>query len=62
LSFDETKYWEYMTAENSAKDFHSVYAVLSSVLEGDWVSFGTSRGGLMSNLYGYYYPDDVNNP
>ena len=59
LSFNDTKYWEYMTAENSAKDFHSVYTALSGILGDDWISFGASRGGLMTNLYGYYYPDDM---
>ncbi len=59
LSNEGTKYWEYLTSENSAGDYHKIYTELSKVLSDKWIAEGTSRGGLMCNVYGYYYPDDM---
>ena len=59
MSNEDTKYWEYLTPENSANDYHKIYTELSSVLGDKWISIGTSRGGLMCNTYGYFYPDDM---
>ena len=54
-----TKYWEYLTSANSANDYHKIYTELSKVLGDKWIAEGTSRGGLMCNVYGYYFPDDM---
>ncbi|MBR3638849.1 MAG: hypothetical protein IKN45_13145, partial [Lachnospiraceae bacterium] len=54
-----TEYWEYLTSENSANDYHKIYTELSKVLGDKWIAEGTSRGGLMCNVYGYYFPDDM---
>ena len=59
MSNTDTKYWEYHTSENAANDYHRIYTSLKSVLGEKWASVGTSRGGLMTNVYGYYYPDDM---
>ncbi len=59
MSNTDTKYWEYHTAENAANDYHHIYQALSPVLGDKWVSMGSSRGGLMTNVYGYYYPEDM---
>ena len=59
LSSKDTKYWEYHTAENAANDYHKIYTSLKPILGDKWVSVGTSRGGLMTNVYGFYYPDDM---
>ena len=59
LSNEGTEYWEYLTSENSASDYHKIYTELSKVLGDKWIAEGTSRGGLMCNVYGYYFPDDM---
>ena len=59
MSNEGLKYWEYLTSENSAGDYHKIYTELSKVLGDKWIAEGTSRGGLMCNVYGYYYPDDM---
>ena len=59
LSRKDTKYWEYYTADNAANDYHKIYTSLKPILGDKWVSVGTSRGGLMTNVYGLYYPDDM---
>ncbi|MCR4648629.1 MAG: hypothetical protein K5776_06095 [Lachnospiraceae bacterium] len=59
MSNTGTEYWEYLTSENSANDYHKIYTELSTVLGDKWIAQGTSRGGLMCNTYGYYFPDDM---
>ncbi len=59
LSDSGIKYWEYLTPENSAKDYHRIYKALKPVLGRRWVAFGTSQGGLLTNIYGYFYPKDM---
>ena len=51
MSNESTEYWEYLTSENSANDYHKIYTELSSVLGEKWIAQGTSRGGLMCNTY-----------
>lgn len=55
----ETKYWEYHTAENAANDYHRIYTTLAPLLGEKWVASGVSRGGEMTNVYGYFFPDDM---
>ncbi len=59
MTNDDTRYWEYMTAENAANDLHKVYTEMSKILGDVWYSYGTSYSGLMSNIYAYYYPEDM---
>ena len=51
--------WEYLTDENAANDFHSIMEQLKSILSGTWVFTGGSKGGQMTNLFSYYYPNDA---
>ena len=60
LSYDETRYWENLTCENSAKDYHNIYSKLKSFLGDKWICHGASYGGLLTNVYAAYYPDDMN--
>ena len=53
------KYWEYHTPENAANDLHRIYTALAPLLCERWVAVGTSRGGLMTNVYAKYYPEDM---
>ena len=55
----DTKYWEYNTPENAANDYHKIYSSLAPLLCDRWVSVGTSRGGLMTNVYAKYFPNDM---
>ena len=59
MSNTDTKYWEYHTPENAANDLHRVYTALAPLLCERWVSVGTSRGGLITNLYAKYFPEDM---
>lgn len=59
MTNDDIKYWEYHTAENAANDYHRIYTALSELLGDKWISIGKSRGGLMTNVYGYYFPEDM---
>ena len=59
MSNTDTKYWEYHTPENAANDYHRIYTALSPILGERWVSVGTSRGGLMTNVYAKYFPEDM---
>jgi len=59
MSNGDTRYWEYHTAENAAKDYHRIYLALSPLLDDVWVATGSSRGGEMTNVYAYFFPEDM---
>ncbi|MBP5180058.1 MAG: hypothetical protein J6127_02075 [Clostridiales bacterium] len=59
MSNYDTAYWQYLTPENEAHDYHRIYEALSSLLGDKWISYGSSRGGQMTNVYGYFYPEDM---
>ena len=59
LSRTSTALWEYLTDENAANDFHNIMEQLRSILSGTWIFTGTSKGGQMTNIFSYYYPDDA---
>lgn len=50
MSNGDTRYWEYHTAENAAKDYHRIYLALSPLLGDAWAATGSSRGGEMTNV------------
>ncbi len=60
LSYDETGFWEYLTLENAARDYHNIYTKLAPLLGDKWVGYGYSFGGLMTNAYAQYFPEDMN--
>ena len=59
MSNSDTRYWEYHTAENAAKDYHRIYLALSPLLGDTWAATGASRGGQMTNVYAYFFPEDM---
>lgn len=59
LSKTSTALWEYLTDENAANDFHNIMEQLREILSGTWVFTGTSKGGQMTNIFSYYYPNDA---
>ena len=59
MSNSDTRYWEYHTAENTAKDYHRIYLALSPLLGDAWAATGSSRGGQMTNVYAYFFQEDM---
>jgi hypothetical protein len=51
--------WETLNLKNASADLHNIKLVLSKIYKNNWISTGTSKGGLTSLAYKYYYPDDV---
>ena len=59
LSHRGTALWEYLTDEYASNDFHNIMEQLKDILSGTWVFTGTSKGGQATNIFAYYFPDDV---
>ena len=55
------EYWKYNTAAQSAADLHTIVTALKATgcFKNKWVSTGGSKGGILTSLYAYYYPNDV---
>lgn len=51
--------WDYMTVDNSLKDYHHVRQVFGTIFKGKWISTGISKGGQTTMFYRATYPDDV---
>jgi len=51
--------WQYETAAQTSADLHAVYQALKPILKGKWMSTGTSKNGITSIQYAYYYPNDM---
>ena len=51
--------WEYLTAENSAYDLHTIYTALKTVYPEKWISTGVSKGGQTTIIYRTFFPDDM---
>ena len=54
-------YWKYNTAEQSTADLHNIVTTLkkSGYFDGKWVSSGVSKNGILTALYAYFYPNDM---
>lgn len=51
--------WDYLDAENAAKDHHEVVTALKSIYKKKWIATGISKGGQTCGIYRAYFPDDV---
>ena len=51
--------WDYMTVDNSLRDYHRVHQALGSLFTGKWISTGISKGGQTTMFYRATYPNDV---
>lgn len=51
--------WDYMTVDNSLRDYHHVRQVFGTIFSGKWISTGISKGGQTTMFYRATYPDDV---
>ncbi|WP_288614461.1 S28 family serine protease [uncultured Bacteroides sp.] len=58
-STPEPKDWQYLTAENSADDLHTITTAFKNIYPGKWIATGISKGGQTTLLYRTFYPDDV---
>ena len=52
-------YWQYMTVDNSLRDYHHVRQALGSIFSGKWISTGISKGGQTTMFYRATYPNDM---
>ena len=54
-------YWTYNTAAQSTADLHDVVTALKNTgcFKGKWVSTGVSKNGILTALYAYYYPNEM---
>ena len=51
--------WDYLTIEQAAADLHAIYEALKLILPKEWISTGTSKDGMTSLFYRYFYPNDM---
>lgn len=51
--------WDYMTVDNSLRDYHHIRQVFGKFLRNKWISTGISKGGQTTMFYRATYPDDV---
>lgn len=51
--------WDYMTVDNSLKDYHHIRQVFGKYFRNKWISTGISKGGQTTMFYRATYPDDV---
>lgn len=52
-------FWEHLTIENSARDFHEIYKALKWIYPKPWVSTGASKGGETALFFRRFYPCDI---
>lgn len=51
--------WNYMTVDNSLRDYHHVRQEFGKIFKNKWISTGISKGGQTTMFYRATYPDDV---
>ena len=51
--------WDYLTIEQAAADHHAIFQALKPLLPKEWISTGTSKDGMTSLFYRYFYPNDM---
>jgi len=54
-------YWKYNTAAQSTADLHAIVTALKATdgFKGKWVSTGVSKNGILTALYAYFYPNEI---
>ena len=51
--------WQYMTVDNSLRDYHHVRQTFGTLFHGKWISTGISKGGQTTMFYRSVYPNDM---
>lgn len=59
LSDDKPALWNYLTNENASYDFHNIMEQLRGILSGTWVFTGESKGGITTNVFSHFFPNDA---
>ena len=59
LSSDSLDYWDCLTDENAAADFHHIIEQFKTFLTGKWIFTGGSKGGQLTHMQSHFYPDDA---
>jgi len=57
-NLNDTK-WDYLTIEQAAADHHAIFEPLKKILPKEWISTRTSKDGMASLFYRYFYPNDM---
>lgn len=54
-------YWNLNTAAQSTADLHDIVTAMKTTkaFNGKWISTGISKNGILTTLYAYYYPNEV---
>lgn len=57
----DAEYWKYNTAAQSTADLHAIVTALKQTgsFNGKWVSTGVSKNGMLTALYAFYYPNEM---
>lgn len=55
----QNTYWQYLTMENAASDFHHIIELMKQVFTNKWIFTGGSKGGCITNCQSMFYPDDA---
>lgn len=57
----EGQYWAYNTAEQATADLHEIVTALKATSDfgGKWISTGLSKNGILTSMYAYKYPNEV---
>lgn len=60
--YREAAFWQYNTARQATADLHRLVSAmkLTGNFRGKWLSTGTSKNGILTALYAYYYPNEMN--
>lgn len=59
LSIDNLDYWEYLTDENAAEDFHFIISQFKRILHGKCMFTGASKGGQLTHMQSFFHPEDA---
>ncbi len=51
--------WTQLTIENGANDMHRVIESFKHLYGANWVSTGTSKGGITATYHSYFFPHDL---
>ncbi|MGV3632704.1 MAG: S28 family serine protease [Bacteroidota bacterium] len=51
--------WSSLTLKQAAMDYHRIKQLLDTILTGNWIATGISKGGQAALAYKLYYPEDV---
>lgn len=59
--YKNPEYWNYNTAAQSTADLHAIVTALKQTgcFKGKWLSTGVSKNGMLTALYAYYYPNEM---